>query len=89
MMEHGVYIVDLEMRAVPRLTKSRLHPISVKSNKHPVTLNSDGSIAEDSKKRISKSLMKKKAVNYDNYIVTIKYSNPKFSTKIYEPRRVN
>lgn len=89
MMEHGVYIVDLEMKAVPRSAKSRIHPMSVKSNKHPVTLNSDGSIAEDSKKRISRSLMKKKAVNYDDYIVTIKYSNPKFSTKKYEPRTIN
>lgn len=82
-MEHGVYIVDLEMKAVPRLPKSRLHPITIKAEKYPVILDERGVIVDSCKRRVSKSLMKSKSVNYDSYVVTLKYTNPKFSTKIY------
>ena len=83
MMERGVYIVDLEMKAIPLAKNSRLHPIRVMAEKYPVILNENGEIQIDCKKRICKSLMKNRSVNYDRYMITLNYKNPKFSTKIY------
>lgn len=83
MMEPGVYIVDLEMKAVPSAKNSRLHPINVKADKYPVLLDEQGIIPYECKKRVCKTLMKDKSINYDRYIVTLNYKNPKFSTKSY------
>lgn len=82
-MEPGVYIADIEMKAIPIAKNSRLHPIYVKVNKYPLLLDSNGTIVSECKKRTCKNLMKDKSANYDRYSVTLKYNNPKFSTKVY------
>lgn len=82
MMEPGVYIVDLTMKAVPT-NKSRLHPVTIFKEKYPVRLDKNGNISEDRKRMICKKLLKEKSVNYDRYIIRLTYVNPKFSSKIY------
>lgn len=83
MMEPGVYIVDLEMKAVPIAKNSRLQPISVKSERRPVILDENGNIEAASRKRSCMTLLEGRSMNYDKYRITLKYTNPKFSTKTY------
>lgn len=83
MMEPGVYIAEIVMKAVPASKKSRLHPINATHDKYPILLDEHGNITHECKKRICKNLMGDKSVNYDRYIVTLKYKNQKFSTKSY------
>lgn len=82
-MEPGVYIAEIEMKAVPTAKNSRLHPIVVKYDKYPILLDENGNIPYECKKRTCKNLMGDKSVNYERYTVTLKYKNPKFSTKAY------
>lgn len=71
------------MKAVPAAKNSRLYPINVKTEKYPVLLDEQGRIPYECKKRVCKNFMKDKSSNYDRYIVTLNYKNPKFSTKAY------
>ncbi len=79
----AVYIADIEMRAVPINRNSRLHPIVVRKEKYPLLLDENHNIVHECFKRVSKTLLKDKASNYDRYKITISLSNVKFSTKVY------
>lgn len=71
------------MRAVPIAKNSRLQPINVKSERRPVVLDEHGNIEAGSRKRTCKTLLEGRSMNYDKYRITLKYTNPKFSTKVY------
>ncbi len=79
----AVYIADIEMRAVPIKKNSRLQPIVVRKEKYPLLLDENKNIVHECFKRVSKTLLKDKASNYDRYKITISISNVKFSTKVY------
>lgn len=82
----AVYIADIEMKAIPLNSKSRLHPIVVRKEKYPLLLDEDHKIDPICFKRVSKNLLKDKSVNYDRYRITINMSNVKFSTNVYTVR---
>lgn len=79
----AIYIADIVMKAVPISSRSRLHPIVIRREKYPLLLDDDLKIEPESFKRVSKTLLKDKAVNYDKYRITIEISNIKFSSKVY------
>lgn len=79
----AVYIADIVMKAVPIKKNSRLQPIVVRKDMYPLLLDENHNIVHECFKRVSKTLLKDKASNYDRYRITITISNIKFSTKVY------